>query len=200
LVHTSTRRGRPGRPRILYWFRTPPGVKIGREPFDEHVRRTIEQRYPDLTFDWEKLRVLPAFPPDVERWRERRRAERAAKHARLAETEAGEAADAADPSGESPNAVETNSPAQDEVAAGPSNPAADARGATGAGGAPERDAPPADVIAGPPEIAAQPRPAAGRRRRRRGGWREAAGRKGPGPNAPVDQGAAAPAPGLPERD
>ncbi len=34
LVHTPTRRGKPGRARVLYWYRTPPGVRIGRKPFD----------------------------------------------------------------------------------------------------------------------------------------------------------------------
>ena len=56
LIDATARRGKASRPRVLYWFRTPPGVMVGREPFDESVRRTLEAQYPDVTFDWEKLR------------------------------------------------------------------------------------------------------------------------------------------------
>jgi len=82
LMHASGRRGKPSKPRLLYWFRTPPGVKVGREPFDESVRRSIEAQNPGVVFDWKKLSVIPQAPPDVEYWRERRRSERAAKQAR----------------------------------------------------------------------------------------------------------------------
>ena len=84
LIDAVTRRGKTSRPRVLYWFRTPPGVTVGREPFDESVRRTLEAQYPDVTFDWEQLRKTAIAPPDVEPWRERRRVERAAKQARQA--------------------------------------------------------------------------------------------------------------------
>jgi hypothetical protein len=57
---------------------------VGREPFDESLRRALEAQYPDVTFDWEKLRKMAIAPPDVEPWRERRRVERAAKQARQA--------------------------------------------------------------------------------------------------------------------
>ena len=53
LIDATARRGKASRPRVLYWFRTPPGVMVGREPFDESVRRTLEAQYPDVTFDWE---------------------------------------------------------------------------------------------------------------------------------------------------
>jgi hypothetical protein len=85
LVHTPQRRGRPAPAQVLYAFRTPPGVKVGRDPFDDDVRRALEARYPDVSFDWARLSNIPAPPPDVEHWRERRRAERAAKQARRAE-------------------------------------------------------------------------------------------------------------------
>ena len=84
LIDATARRGKASRPRVLYWFRTPPGVMVGREPFDESVRRTLEAQYPDVTFDWEKLRKTAIPAPDVEPWRERRRVERAAKQARQA--------------------------------------------------------------------------------------------------------------------
>jgi hypothetical protein len=86
LLEVSSRR--PSRPRILYWFRTPPGVRVGREPFDEPVRRALEAQNPDVTFDWKKLASDTLQPaPDVESWRERRRAEREAKRARTGDEE-----------------------------------------------------------------------------------------------------------------
>ena len=83
---TTNRKGRV-RTRILYWFRTPPGVKVGRTPFDPEVRRAIEAQNPGVTFDWKRLLATPIPPPapDVERWRERRRAERAERAARRSE-------------------------------------------------------------------------------------------------------------------
>jgi len=89
LVHTTpARRGKP-RQRILYWFRTPPNVRIGRTPFDEPVMRAIEAQNPDVTFDWEELRNTPMPPPSSEPWRERRRAERVMRQS-LADDEAAE--------------------------------------------------------------------------------------------------------------
>ena len=41
LVEASTNRRGKTRARVLYWFRTPPGIKVGREPFDEDVRRAL---------------------------------------------------------------------------------------------------------------------------------------------------------------
>jgi len=75
------RRGRPPRPRVLFWFRTPPQVKVGRHPFTDEIRREIEERNPTVRFDWPRLLATPIPPPDVEHWRERRRAEKAAKQA-----------------------------------------------------------------------------------------------------------------------
>jgi hypothetical protein len=107
LVHTTTRRGK-SRSRILYWFRSPPGVKIGRPPFDESMRRALEAQYPEIAFDWQQLIDTPIPPPtpDVERWRERRRLERAAKQAAAAEA----AADSEQP------ASETGEPSEPAVA------------------------------------------------------------------------------------
>ena len=48
------RRGKP-RSRILYWFRTPPGVRIGRSALDEDAIRLIEQHNPDVDFDWTRI-------------------------------------------------------------------------------------------------------------------------------------------------
>lgn len=85
LVHAANRRGKPSRPRILYWYRTPPGVKVGRKPFDDEVQRALEAQYPGVVFDWKTIMSTPAPPPDPEFWRERRRAEKVAKQERRTE-------------------------------------------------------------------------------------------------------------------
>lgn len=55
-MHTGGgRRGGRSRPRILYWFRTPPGVRIGRSALDEDAIRLIEQHNPDVEFDWTSI-------------------------------------------------------------------------------------------------------------------------------------------------
>jgi hypothetical protein len=46
--------------RLLYWFRTPPGVRVGRAPIDETAIRLLEQHNPDVEFDW--TRILKAPP------------------------------------------------------------------------------------------------------------------------------------------
>lgn len=75
-----------GPARILYWFRSPPGIKVGRSPFDEELQRRIEAQNPGVLFDWPRLLATPIPPPsvEVERWRERRLAEKAEKAARAA--------------------------------------------------------------------------------------------------------------------
>ena len=78
LVEASTRH-RQAPPRVLYWYRTPPGVRVGREPFDAEVRRTLEDRYRDITFDWKAITSARAPNPETESWRERRRAKRDAR-------------------------------------------------------------------------------------------------------------------------
>jgi hypothetical protein len=80
LVEATTRRGKT-RARVLYWFRTPPNVKVGRVPFDDDVRRALETQNPGVIFDWHKISETPIPSADAERWRERRRQERAARAA-----------------------------------------------------------------------------------------------------------------------
>jgi hypothetical protein len=82
LVHTSQGHGRSSPSRVLYWYRTPPGVRVGREPFDEEARRALEAEYPNLGFDWNRIVSTPKPSPEVESWRDRRRAERAMRKAR----------------------------------------------------------------------------------------------------------------------
>ncbi len=82
LVETSTNRRGKTRARVLYWFRTPPGVKVGREPFDADVRRALEAQNPNVVFDWRKISETPIPSPDADKWRERRRLERAERSRR----------------------------------------------------------------------------------------------------------------------
>lgn len=81
LLESPSDRSKQSRPRILFWFRTPPQVKVGREPFSEEIRQAIESQNPDLKFDWPRLMSMQPPPIDVQRWRERRRLERAARQA-----------------------------------------------------------------------------------------------------------------------
>ena len=71
LLHTP----RPGeRPRILYWYRTAPGVRVGRRALDEEAIRALEEAHPDIEFDWPTLlEEAETVPPEVERRPERPR-------------------------------------------------------------------------------------------------------------------------------
>lgn len=62
LVHTGRRRG-AAEQRILYWFRTPPGIRFGRVPIDEDVIRALEENNPGLNFDWDRILQPPPPPP-----------------------------------------------------------------------------------------------------------------------------------------
>lgn len=163
LIQPSPACGKPSRPRVLYWFRTPPGVKVGREPFDEAARRTLEAQNPDLTFDWKTLLTMVATPPpDVEHWRERRRSERAAKQARFA-AERGQTAvpDAAAASDEYDLDVEESDVPLDDA----DEPRPSAGGPSAAAMGDERPAATARAE-GPAEERRRPRRRGGRRRRR----------------------------------
>src|SRR5262245_44222302 len=100
LVESSPRRGKSPT-RVLYWFRTPPNVKVGREPFDDRVRRELETQNPDVVFDWRRILDTPIPSADAEKWRERRRAERAAKALRKLGTQEAEE-QTVEPVGEEP--------------------------------------------------------------------------------------------------
>ena len=54
LVHWF-RDGARQRSRILYMFRTPPGVRVGRDVLEPAVMREIEAQHPDIDFDWRTL-------------------------------------------------------------------------------------------------------------------------------------------------
>src|SRR4030095_5054003 len=104
LVEATTNRRGKTRARVLYWYRTPPNVQVGRQPFDEDVRRALEQQNPGVVFDWKKIVETPIPSADVERWRERRRLERAGKGARRAEAAASPGSEEPD---EPPDLAET---------------------------------------------------------------------------------------------
>src|SRR5688500_1413416 len=62
------REGSRQRSRILYVFRTPRGVRVGRSALEAHVLRQIEAQHPDIAFDWSVVRdnqqvVEPAIEP-----------------------------------------------------------------------------------------------------------------------------------------
>ena len=84
LVHWF-RDGSRQRSRILYVFRTPPGVRVGRDPIDPEVVRELEARHPDIEFDWRALRENQQV---VETSPEPRRPRPAARAGRRKEEEA----------------------------------------------------------------------------------------------------------------
>ena len=59
----------PGeRPRVLYWYRSAPGVRVGRPALDEDAIRTIEEQHPGVDFDWPQILEVGAITePEVER-------------------------------------------------------------------------------------------------------------------------------------
>jgi hypothetical protein len=71
LLHTAY----PGaRPRVLYWYRSAPAVRVGRRALDEDAIRAIEEQHPEIEFDWPHiLEEANTLPPDVERRQERPR-------------------------------------------------------------------------------------------------------------------------------
>jgi hypothetical protein len=71
------RDGQRQRSRILYVFRSPGGVRVGRQVLEPDVQREIEANHPDVEFDWPSVReqkqVIDAAPEP----RRRRRTEEA---------------------------------------------------------------------------------------------------------------------------
>ena len=101
VLHTF--RGKRGpEPRLLYWFRTPPGARVGRHPLDEEAIRALEASNPGLDFDWsEMLKVrMPPRPPETRRGKQQaaRKEVRGAPRAAASQTPA--AAPAAPPAEE----------------------------------------------------------------------------------------------------
>jgi hypothetical protein len=76
------REGNRQRSRILYVFRTPGGVRVGREALEPDVLREIESEYPDIDFDWpvvvENQQVVEPMPETYRSRKKRRPDEEAA--------------------------------------------------------------------------------------------------------------------------
>jgi hypothetical protein len=176
LVQPTTNRRGKVRPRVLYWFRSPPDVKVGRQPFDPAVRQALEAQNPDVAFDWRAIVETPIPSADADKWRERRRADRAAKHA-AAEEESAEALTTDGDARETPDAGETPPTVIEHAAA------VAASGAV------------VPVNAASPEPIASPGGATNRKRRRRRRGGDSGGNRG-GP--PAGGGGPAPPPPVTE--
>ena len=115
------------RPRLLYWFRTPPNVGIGRLPLDEDAIRAIEDANADLTFDWTRmLQVKPQPVPAraagaADRRRSRGRPRRGARPEAAGPAAAGRPAAS---SGGEAAAAGPGGPGDASGAAGPAHPVA----------------------------------------------------------------------------
>lgn len=60
LLHTPA----PGeRTQVLYWYRTAPGLHMGRAALDDAAMRTLEEQYPDIDFDWQYILDMGAMTP-----------------------------------------------------------------------------------------------------------------------------------------
>ena len=82
LHHGSDSRGET-RLRVIYFCAGPQGLLFGRQALDPLTQRALEQRYPDVTFDWpallqeiEQRRLPPQVEPQARRMRPAPKAER----------------------------------------------------------------------------------------------------------------------------
>ena len=66
VFHGSAVDGR-SRPRLLYWFRTPPNVKVGRLSLDPAAIRAVEANNPEVRFDWNKMLKVRGTPKPGQR-------------------------------------------------------------------------------------------------------------------------------------
>jgi hypothetical protein len=57
----------PQRTRVLYLFRSPTHLKVGRTMLDSEVREALEHTHPDLTFDWDAFQRDQAAAARLER-------------------------------------------------------------------------------------------------------------------------------------
>jgi len=51
-----------GRARLVYFFKSPAWVRIGRTALDAEARQTLAAQYPDVRFEWDRLKV-PSLRP-----------------------------------------------------------------------------------------------------------------------------------------
>lgn len=74
LIEETRRRGR-SEGRLLYWCRLPGGLRVGRDPFDDDTRRTLERANPGTGFDWPSLTKTLASSLAAARWAARQQQE-----------------------------------------------------------------------------------------------------------------------------
>lgn len=67
LLHSARRRSDKDASSLLYWFRTPPHVKVGRTAFDEDTIRVLEDGHPDVEFDWPRILATKPLPAEPEK-------------------------------------------------------------------------------------------------------------------------------------
>src|SRR6187551_263350 len=78
------REGTRQRSRILYMFRTPGGIRVGREALEADVLKQIEAQHPDIEFDWNAVfhnQQVIETAPEPRRSRKRPASEGAAEGA-----------------------------------------------------------------------------------------------------------------------
>lgn len=82
------RDGQRQRSRILYVFRSPGGVRVGRQSLEPEVMREIEASHPDVEFDWPSVREHKQVVDTTPEPRRRRRSEEAPAKPKAAPVEA----------------------------------------------------------------------------------------------------------------
>lgn len=112
---------RPGdKARLLYWYRTAPGIVLGRPALDEDAIRAIEEQHPDIDFDWPAILALsevmtpeeeaaPKPQPKAQRRDDGRRARREPRR----EDRAAQSSSPVEPADESDEEIEVASPVDD---------------------------------------------------------------------------------------
>jgi hypothetical protein len=55
----------PHRTRVLYLFRSPTQLRVGRQPLDNEVMEALEHTHPDVSFDWASL-TRERTPPHLD--------------------------------------------------------------------------------------------------------------------------------------
>lgn len=107
------REGGKQRSRILYVFRTPGGIRVGRDPFEPEILRTLESQHPDIAFDWKSVlanRQIIESAPEVRRRKRRPSEGEAVAAAPEASADEPSAVPAASPKGQPPAAPRVSIP------------------------------------------------------------------------------------------
>jgi hypothetical protein len=66
VMHAYRAANGSSRARVLYVFRSPSGLKVGRRALEAEVTEALEHTHPDLAFDWTALLREPGLPPRVD--------------------------------------------------------------------------------------------------------------------------------------